>query len=116
MTTTKRHVYYVAHPVAGDVEGNINKALRWLAWLRKNDKTVVYTAPWIPYLLAGDDDNDPELREQGLLDDIELATRCNGIVLVGGRVSSGMARERDAVIAAGLEVVDMTHMGSEPPG
>ncbi len=110
-----RLVYYVAHPVSGDVDGNIKRALTWLAWLRRRGLPVTFIMPWVAALLSGEDDNDPTARERGLRDCEATAARCSGIVLVGGRVSSGMARERDAVLATGGVVIDLTYLGIDPP-
>ena len=110
-----RKVYYVAHPVSGDVDGNIKRAFAWLRYLRRQDPGSAYQAPWIAALLIGEDDSDPAQRERGLLDCEATAAKCDGIVLVGGRVSVGMARERAAVVAAGGDVRDLTGMGAEPP-
>lgn len=109
-----RKVIYVAHPVSGDVKENIARALRWLAYLRRTDRQNTYIAPWVAALMSGEDDADPTARERGLIDCETVAARCDGIVLVGGRVSSGMAREREAVIAAGGHVFDYTRLGAEP--
>jgi hypothetical protein len=116
-----RKVFYMAHPVGGDVDGNIKRALRWLAWLRRNNQAVsaehlvTVVCPWIAGIMSGEDDNDPTQRERGLQDCEATAALLDGIVLVGGRVSSGMDREREAVIGAGGTVVDLTHLGAEPP-
>lgn len=112
---SNRLVLYVGHPVSGDVEGNIARALRWLAYLRRQNPQTAFVMPWIAALLSGEDDSDPDARERGLLDCEAAAARCHGIVLVGGRVSSGMERERRAVIAAGGHVFDYTRVGAEPP-
>lgn len=110
-------VYYVAHPVAGDVSGNIARALRWLRWLTARTPDVTFIAPWIPMLLSGEDDSDPVARARGLEHDVNVVKRCDGLVLVGGRVSSGMALERDAMIAAQGpgSIIDYTRLGAEPP-
>lgn len=115
-TQTRRLVFYVAHLVSGDVDGNIKRALRWLAYLRRSDHGRAYIAPWIAGLMCGEDDSDPAQRERALLDCEASAAKCDGIVLVGGRISSGMAREREAVIEARGSVMDLTGMGAEPPG
>lgn len=129
MSLTNRLVYYVAHPISGDVDGNIKRALKWLAWLRRGSNftaardalahqpqtSVTFTMPWVAALLSGEDDNDPAQRERGLQDCEATAAKCDGIVLVGGRVSTGMARERAAVVAAGGTVVDLTNLGIDPP-
>lgn len=111
----QRRVFYVAHPVGGDVDGNVKRALRWLKWLRHRDPTNTYVMPWVAGIMSGEDDSDPAVRERGLVDCAATAALCHGIVLVGGRVSSGMERERAAVIAAGGHVFDMTRLGDEPP-
>lgn len=111
-----RRVFYVAHPVSGDVDGNVKRALRWLRYLRKHDDGNAYIAPWIAGIMCGEDDSDPVQRERALQDCEASAAKCDGIILVGGRVSSGMAREREAVINAGGKVMDLTGIGAEPPG
>lgn len=105
---------YVAHPVAGDVTANIARALRWLKWLAAGDPEIAFIAPWIAAIMSGEDDNDPESRARGLRHDCEAVRRCDGLVLVGGRVSSGMAVESNAAKAAGIPVMDLTYMGDEP--
>lgn len=111
----RRQLYYVAHPLSGDVQGNLARALRWLAWLAKRDADRAYIAPWIAFVMAGASDNDPVARARGLADDVAVVTRCDGIVLCGGRVSRGMATERDAMVAICGEILDLTHLGEEPP-
>lgn len=113
-----RHVLYVAHPLAPTEEetsrigkitihgqlansssialrANIDRALRWLAWLRKSFPETTFIAPWIASVMSGEDNADPKQREAGLVDDCAAVERCDGIVLCGGRISSGMQRERE---------------------
>lgn len=56
-------------------------------------------------------------REAGLVDDCAVVERCDGIVLVGGRISSGMRREMEHGVANHLpdyfRIYDLT--GSEVP-
>ena len=108
-----RPVFYVAHPVAypckcrmrrGDtlphetLEAealcNLARAKRWLRWLLERTD-VALCAPWMPYVEILPDGG--EWRERGLLDDCAMAARCDGIILCGGRISSGMERNWDAV-------------------
>lgn len=110
-----RQVWYMAHPVAGDVEGNLARAERWLGWLMQRNTDTAYIAPWISQVRVGDD-ADPAQRDRGLLDCEAAAARCDGIVLVGGRVSTGMRREAEAAKRAGRPVVDLTTLGELPPG
>lgn len=106
-----RRVFYMAHPVSGDVDGNIKRALRWLSWLRRSFPAVTFIAPWIAGLMSGEDDSDPTQREAGLVDCCAAVERCDGIVAVGGRVSSGMIRERRHA----KHLIDLTYFGADPP-
>lgn len=107
-------VVYLAHPVSGDAIGNAARARLWLRWLMDSEPDVAFCAPWLPYLDVCDDD-DPAQRERCLRDDLSIAVRCDGIVLVGGRISSGMKLERDAVLNAGGWSADLTSLGLSPP-
>jgi hypothetical protein len=109
------HVAYMAHPVSGDVPGNLARALRWLRYLSAEVGGTAFIAPWIAALMSGEDDSDPEVRARGLAHDVTVVKRCDCLVLVGGRVSQGMAMERDAMITTGGKVLDLTHLGEEPP-
>lgn len=111
----KLRVIYVAHPVSGDVRGNVNRALRWLRWLMERTPGAVFVAPWIEALLAGADDSDPVQRERGLRDNLEIIKRCDALVLVGGRVSTGMRIELNYAWLHGHACIDLTHLGAEPP-
>src|SRR4051812_4762077 len=113
-----RLVLYVAHPVApnaeeiakrmpgsndvalrdatrGGVQANLAEAMKWVSWLRRSFPGTTFIAPWIVGPMSGEDDTDPAARERGLVDCCAVVERCDGIVLVGPRISSGMARERD---------------------
>lgn len=82
------------------VRRNLDRAQRWLSWLRRSFPETTFIAPWISSILAGADGHDPNQREQGLIDDCAVIERCDGIVLCGPRISAGMARERDHFRAA----------------
>lgn len=125
-----RLVFYMAHPLAptsaqiswraaagspehyaAALNDNLHRAMRWLMWLRRSFPGVTFIAPWIAAVAAGDDDADPAQREAGLVDAEALIPRLDGAVLVGGRVSSGMERERRSARLA----IDLTDLGEEPP-
>jgi hypothetical protein len=110
-----RTVLYVCHPVGGDVDGNIKRSLRWISWLRRSFPTVTFNASWIAGILSGEDDADPAQREAGLVDCEAVVAICHGVVLVGGRISSGMERERLAAFEVRGEIVDLTWLGVEAP-
>jgi len=90
---------------------NAERAMRWLAWLRRSFPLVTFIAPWIASVLAGDDDRDPVMRAAGIADAVTLIPRLDGVVMVGGRVSEGMRCEGDVA----RQVVSLTHLGAEPP-
>jgi hypothetical protein len=104
-------ILYVAHPIGGDVDANVQRLLRWMSWLRRSYPETMFTAPYAVDLLSGADDYDPVQRAAGIAKNCALVSRLHGIVLVGGRVSSGMAEERDHAHA----VADLTYLGEEPP-
>lgn len=107
----RRQVAYLAHPFTGDPHGNVERARRWLAWLMEREPTVAVQCSWIT--LAGV----PALTEERALVDCEaLASMCDWIVLVGGRVSAGMERELTACIEGGGIVADLTSLGPDPLG
>jgi hypothetical protein len=136
-----RQVLYVAHPVAplrdevntlvarGGidekragmrlVDENLQRAMRWLSWLRRAFPKTTFIAPWISSILAGADDSDPAQREAGLVDCCAVVERCDGIVLCGGRISSGMRREMEHGVAFNegrcnkFEVYDLTGLQIE---
>lgn len=102
----------MAHPVAGDVVGNVARAKRWLAWCLEELAGVVVIAPWVHDIECLPlRDEDPGDRMLSLERCAAAAGVCDGVVLVGGRVSEGMAYEA----ARAREVIDLTHLGAEPP-
>lgn len=113
-------VVYLAHPVGADtvegVQDNLRAARRWL-WALRQATDWSLAAPWIGDVLAGIEAGaaEPDERGRGLVDMFALIERCDAIVLVGGRVSAGMAAELAHARAHGLEVIDLIGTGAEPP-
>ena len=131
----RRPLVYMAHPVAPTAEqleewsagglwgamspgeiiqDNLCCARRWLRWFSVNVPQWVVIAPWIAavesVMEAGAEEREERAREMIVCR--EVAGRCDAVVQVGGRVSSGMAEEG----AAARKVVDLTWAGQEPPG
>lgn len=105
----------MAHPLRGDVAGNLQRARRWLKWLTDSrEESMAFTAPWI---LEAElwDDSKPEERAAGLERCKAQVERCDEMWLCGGRVSDGMEVERRHAMRHGLTVVDITAMGKVPP-
>lgn len=107
---------YMAHPLA-DFEGttreqHIARAKRWMQWLTEKFEVAV-SANWI--LVAEFWPETVENRTKGLEFDQLHAMRQDLIFLVGGRVSSGMQIEKEALERSGGIVLDLTGFGVEPP-
>lgn len=104
-------LFYLAHPVSGDVVANCARAARWLGGLMRAlpDDTVI--APWIAALGSGQDDADPAQRERGLRDCERTVERCDGFIACGGDWSTGMLRELGVAKRRGLVVADLTGLG-----
>jgi hypothetical protein len=111
-----KEVYYLAHPVTGDPEGNAYKAIAWIHWLTLADPDRIYVAPWVAEVLAFKSDIgklDKSFYDRVLADDQEVVRHLDGVLLVGGAISYGMSLELDAAIAAGKKVIDW-HMFKVP--
>lgn len=120
---------YVCHPVAPYfdeatqmaylVETNVENARAWTHWLRaltsdqrdalRLPRDALFFCPWLDDVAHGND-ADPAARAAGLHLDQVIARRCDAVVLVGGRISSGMALEAEACGYA----YDLTHLGRRP--
>ena len=100
-------VAYIAHPVSGDVKGNIEKILAIVKQINLDEPEVV---PFVPYLadIMALDDSIPEQRERGIKNDNYLIE--SGVVtelrLYGNHVSFGMSCERDLAEKLGIPVVN----------
>lgn len=90
---------YMAHPIK-PIEGetlhkNVVNALDFYEALVRADIAVV--APYLlPLWFDWEDDNESDTRERALKRGEIVASRCDGVVLCGPRVSEGMQREAKA--------------------
>jgi hypothetical protein len=110
----------VGAPTDAEVKANLARARLWLLWLIEREADYAFCASWLPYLDVLTDDNGP-MRARGMRDNCAMVARCDGIVLCGGRLSSGMDAElarfkltRPGMMAA-HGVADLTSLGAEPP-
>jgi hypothetical protein len=108
-------VVYIAAPLAAatreEMDVNRARAARWVAWAARLG--VAPVATWI--VLSGELSETQENREMGLAIDCATVERCDEVWHVAGRVSSGMQREGGHALEHGVCVVDLTHLGEEPP-
>jgi len=100
-------VVYMAHPVSGDVEGNLAKARVLVRELEETHPDVAIVASWITECEVWDDAN-PIERAAGLRRDMAVIGVCHELWLVGPHVSGGMAMERDHAMALGIPVRNIT--------
>lgn len=110
-------IFYVAHPLGtGSARlENLEKAKRWLAYLLREYPDKAFCMPWVPYAEVLPDQ--VESHRRGLRDDLEILTRCDGIVLCGGRISPGMQQELDHHVRTSTTayIMNLNHLGEEPP-
>lgn len=114
MPGSRLKVVYIAHPLGSgpDRESNRQNAARWCVWALR-EKGVSPIADWIT--LSGLLPETPENRRLGLLADCAAVCVVDEVWLVGGRVSPGMQCEADIARMVGKPVIDLTHLGYEPP-
>lgn len=98
-------VVYVAHPVGGDVKGNLAKIRRIVREINLKDETVV---PFVPYYVdcVSMFDAVPEERARGFKNNKQLLQ--SGMVhelwLYGDRISPGMATEIEWAKEKGIPI------------
>lgn len=104
-----------AQVIAAEIALNLARARRWLRWLVEHTDWSI-NATWIAGVQAAMEAgvSEADERPRGLADMLVQVERCDAIVLVGGRVSGGMAMERDHAVKHGLTVIDLTKFGEEP--
>lgn len=97
----KQKVIYVASPLRGDYEKNMEKARRYC-------KVVIDKGhiPYAPHLLFTQfmDDTIPEERKAGMAMGIEMLKKCDELWAFGKTISEGMAAEIELANNTGITV------------
>lgn len=111
-----RPIFWMCHPLSGGIAENLKNARAWMHFLLRAIPAIDIAADWILWCEILDDE-DPADRVRGIEFDANMIRRLSGVVLVGGRISTGMASERDAALAAfgPGSVVDLTFLGRDVP-
>ena len=116
------HVWYMCHPVRGDgsvaaAAANIARAKRWYTFLSEVWPDVALNANWMieVEVRRHEQEQDAPARVLGLRRDAAVVRRMDAVVLVGGTISTGMRCEIEAAESAGIPIIDLTWLGSEPP-
>jgi hypothetical protein len=111
-----KKLVYIAHPISGDVKGNIDKVLAICRdiHLKSGSKIIPY-APYIAALLYLDDNNKEE-RELGFEANRRLFEKggFDELWLCGDRVSKGMREEVEWCIRLNIPVVSYSSATVEP--
>lgn len=102
-------VAYIAHPISGDSDGNIQKILKIVRYINRHSCDYVPFAPYIVDCLALDDSIQEE-RERGIENDIALFNKgfIDEVWLYGDRISTGMSREIELAHKLNISVKPMT--------
>ena len=98
-------VVYLAHPVGGDVPGNLKSIERWFLWVVRSFNVAV-CVPWYLYVLKLDDEL-PADRQRGMRDDATILMRCDELWLCGDRVSPGMRAEAEVARQYGMPIKNL---------
>lgn len=102
-------IAYIAHPISGDVRGNLR---RIAAIGRKINLEEPEVVPFANYFFEcyALEDGILEERERGVKNNIALMRKgfIDEIRLYGNRISKGMSREVDLALELGIEVIPMT--------
>lgn len=101
-------VMYIAHPVGGDISGNLDRIVEIVRRINTNpaSKEVVPFVPYYADCLALDDD-DFKQRARGISNGLALLSKgfVDELWLYGPRISKGMHEEIAAARKYGIPVV-----------
>jgi len=99
-------IIYIAHPISGDIEGNLNKIVEIA---RHINLTLPNVTPIAPYFLDCHALNDdiPEERQRGITNDSEFFIRriMDEVWLYGDKISNGMKQEIRQARAMNIPVI-----------
>lgn len=104
-------IVYIAHPISGDIEGNLADLRRIVRKINLEQLDIV---PFVPYYadIVSLDDNVPSERERGIKNDIAILE--SGVVdevwLTGESISNGMAAEKTKAKQLGIPVFDFINI------
>ncbi len=102
-------VAYIAHPISGDIEGNLKRITKIGRLINLTEPDIV---PFAHYFFDCHslDDNIPEQRERGIKNDIALMKKgfIDEVRLYGDKITKGMAYEIELAEELGIPVIPHT--------
>jgi hypothetical protein len=109
---TPKPVVYVAHPVSGHPLTNAVATAEWVRALINLDPSRIYVAPWVAEVLAFPSEVPGESLHHdynlAIEDDLEVLSRFDEIILVGGRIGPGMQKELDKAKELKHRITDLS--------
>lgn len=99
-------IVYIAHPISGDIDGNLKKIIAIIREINITQKDVVPFAPyWVDCHALNDDI--PAERQRGIDNVMELFSRkyIDELWLYGDRISNGMAAEINVCESLDIPVI-----------
>lgn len=107
-------IAYIAHPVSGDINGNLRRIEKIIRKINLEESDVVPFAHYFVDCYALDDDVEKE-RRRGIRNDKAIMKRgvVDEIRLYGDRISEGMADEVELAHKLGIKVIPMTDQTEE---
>ena len=102
-------IAYIAHPLSGDIEGNLKRVKEIGRQINLEEPEVVPFAHFFFDCYTLNDDI-PEERERGIKNDVALMRKgfIDEVRLYGDRISTGMSHEVNLAIELRIKVVPMT--------
>lgn len=100
---------YIAHPIGGDIEGNLADLRRIIKHINLTMPDIV---PYCPYYadVVSLCDNTPEERERGMDNGIMTLGLAHEVWLTGTHISNGMRAEIDHAESLGIPVINKIGM------
>lgn len=98
-------IAYIAHPISGNVTGNIDRILAIVKDINLTEPDVVPLAAYVVDCLALDDTS-PEHRARGIANDTAILRSgiVNELRLYGDRISAGMQAEIELANELGIPI------------
>lgn len=108
----RKPVVYVAHPVSGHPVTNAMATVEWVRALINLDPSRIYVAPWVAEVLAFPSETPGESLHHdynsAIDDDLEVLSRFDEIILVGGRIGPGMQKELNHAKSLHKRITDLS--------
>jgi hypothetical protein len=101
-----QRVVYIAHPISGDIEGNIQRVLAICKEIHLKSKNIIPMAPYVT-VLQYLDDTKPRQRKLGFAANRILFERggFDELWLCGEKISSGMKEEVEWCVELNIPVI-----------